>query len=395
MHDRTQVLCILHVSVPIPTYTSSPGCKWCFRIECLEVCVLQMVFSNLCLDNCVGGKSCLESLVSSWTIEKHLCYKKTALGNVSETPTPTTSLKSTAVHLQFVRQYAPHLYRRIFLASKLRRKGDPAIRLPFVLQYASHLYGSTPPICTAILLEKYWGLGSPQRFWSIAKEPSRSGIGSCSGASSGMGRVVDQISTPHEHGWELWCKNHQVVSWHGRARAAEAKALLLLHPEGQTRFRPMQQGEIRSVYTELLCVKTWPLTIVCGSLYLLSLVSSWLREMSGQSKRKICVKKTSLSRNHQDQELAVAQGLAQGWEGWSTKYQQPDARPHQIPAEVWQGQKNPWWVNPQVGPTIGLMCVCVQVSPETLEIEAAWHASLSQLFGCILWSQFTYGWWMW
>ena len=84
------------------------------------------------------------------------------LGNVSETPTPTTCLKSTAVHLQFVRQYAPHLYRPTFLASKLRGKGNPAIRLPFVLQYASHLYGSTPPICTAVLLEKYWGLGSPE-----------------------------------------------------------------------------------------------------------------------------------------------------------------------------------------------------------------------------------------
>ena len=57
--------------------------------------------------------------------------------------------ESTAVHLQFVRQYAPHLYRRAFLVSKLRRKENPAIRLPFVLQYASHLYGSTPPICTA------------------------------------------------------------------------------------------------------------------------------------------------------------------------------------------------------------------------------------------------------
>ena len=86
------------------------------------------------------------------------------MGNVSETPTPTTCLKSTAVHLQFVRQYAPHLYRRTFLASKLRRKGNPAIRLPFVLQYASHLYGSTPPICTAVLLERYLGLGSPERF---------------------------------------------------------------------------------------------------------------------------------------------------------------------------------------------------------------------------------------
>ena len=91
-------------------------------------------------------------------------HRATRLGNVSETPTPTTCLKSTAVHLQFVRQYAPHLYRRTFLVSKLRRKGNSAVRLPFVLQYASHLYGSTPPICTAILLEKYWGLGSPERF---------------------------------------------------------------------------------------------------------------------------------------------------------------------------------------------------------------------------------------
>ena len=65
------------------------------------------------------------------------------MGNVSETPTPTTCLKSTAVHLQFVRQYAPRLYRRAFLTSELRRKGNPAIRLPFVLQYASHLYGSS------------------------------------------------------------------------------------------------------------------------------------------------------------------------------------------------------------------------------------------------------------
>ena len=63
--------------------------------------------------------------------------------------------------------YAPHLYRRTFLASKLRRKGNPAIRLPFVLQYASHLYGSTPPSCTAVPLEKYWGLGSPERFWFL------------------------------------------------------------------------------------------------------------------------------------------------------------------------------------------------------------------------------------
>ena len=56
----------------------------------------------------------------------------------------------------------PPLYRRTFLASKLQRKGNPEIHLPFVLQYASHLYGSTTPICTAILFERYWGLGSPE-----------------------------------------------------------------------------------------------------------------------------------------------------------------------------------------------------------------------------------------
>ena len=87
------------------------------------------------------------------------------MSNVSETPTPTTCLKSTAAHLQFVRQYAPHLYRRAFLASKLRRKGNPAIRLPFctavrlpfVRQYAPHLYGST--------FGKILGVGVTGTFW--------------------------------------------------------------------------------------------------------------------------------------------------------------------------------------------------------------------------------------
>ena len=71
--------------------------------------------------------------------------RRNYLGNVSETPTPTTCLKST-------RQYTsnlygstpPHLYHRTFLASQLRRKGEPAV------PYASHLYCSTPPICTAV-----------------------------------------------------------------------------------------------------------------------------------------------------------------------------------------------------------------------------------------------------
>ena len=66
------------------------------------------------------------SLLEKFSGKFRRCWK---LGNVSETATPTTCLKSTAVHLQFVRQYTPHLYRRTFLASKLRRKGNPAIRL--------------------------------------------------------------------------------------------------------------------------------------------------------------------------------------------------------------------------------------------------------------------------
>ena len=69
------------------------------------------------------------------------CRLVPLMGNVSETPTPTTCLKSTAVHLQFVRQYAPHLYRRAsWLLSFEERE---------TLQYASHLYCSMPPICTA------------------------------------------------------------------------------------------------------------------------------------------------------------------------------------------------------------------------------------------------------
>ena len=97
--------------------------------------------------------------VSQLPVEPPRLKPTTFLGNVLETPTPTTCLKSTAVHLQFVRQYAPHLYRRAFLASKLRRKGNPSVRLPFVLQYASHLYGSTPPICTAVLWKNTGGWG--------------------------------------------------------------------------------------------------------------------------------------------------------------------------------------------------------------------------------------------
>ena len=54
----------------------------------------------------------------------------------------TTCRKRTAVHLQFVRQYASHLHRRTFLASSSEERET--------LQYASHLYCSTPPIYTAV-----------------------------------------------------------------------------------------------------------------------------------------------------------------------------------------------------------------------------------------------------
>ena len=76
---------------------------------------------------------------------------------VSETPTPTGLEESTAVHLQFVRQYPPPICIAVlsWLLSFEERE---------TLQYAFHLYGSTPPICTAVLLEKYRGLGSPESF---------------------------------------------------------------------------------------------------------------------------------------------------------------------------------------------------------------------------------------
>ena len=84
-----------------------------------------------------------------------------SIRRISETPTPTGLGESTAVHLQFVRQYPPHLYHCTFLASKPWGKGNPTVHLPFVLQYTSHLYCSTLPVCTAVPLRKYWGLGSP------------------------------------------------------------------------------------------------------------------------------------------------------------------------------------------------------------------------------------------
>ena len=57
----------------------------------------------------------------------------------SETPTTAISLKSIAIRLQFVLQYASNLY-----CSAFSGKG--------IIQYASHLHRSTPPICIAIRL---------------------------------------------------------------------------------------------------------------------------------------------------------------------------------------------------------------------------------------------------
>ena len=86
------------------------------------------------------------------------------LGNVSETPTPTTCLKSTAVHPQFVWHYVrPPLYRRTFLASNLRGKGNPAIRLPFVLQYASICTAVRPPFVRQYFWKSIGGWG-PEHF---------------------------------------------------------------------------------------------------------------------------------------------------------------------------------------------------------------------------------------
>ena len=133
--------------------------------SCVSLIVSRGVWSLL--------KGLFEVLLASCLIHKTSTRTPRRMGNVSETPTPTPCIKSTAVHLQFVRQYAPHLYRRTFLASKLRRKGNPAIRLPFVLQYASHLYGRTAPICTAVLFEKYWGLGSPKHKETSKKRRGR------------------------------------------------------------------------------------------------------------------------------------------------------------------------------------------------------------------------------
>ena len=76
---------------------------------------------------------------------------------VSETPTPTGLGESAGVHIHCVRQYTLiYLYRGTFPASKPWREGSPTAHLSFVLQDASHLYGRTPPLCTAVLLRKYF-----------------------------------------------------------------------------------------------------------------------------------------------------------------------------------------------------------------------------------------------
>ena len=123
------------------------------------------------------------------------------LGNVSETPTPSTCLKSTAVHLQFVRQYAPHLYRRTFLASKLRRKGNPAVRLPFVLQYASHLYAVRPPFVRQYFWKNTGGWGH-RNVSEILRDPRSAKSASlkgllCDGIMSGvfLGLLPDKITS--------------------------------------------------------------------------------------------------------------------------------------------------------------------------------------------------------
>ena len=133
------MLLLFFISVCLPLSLSL--CLGVSVSLCLYVSVLLSLFLSLSLYLAGVGASANTTL-----------YK---IGQCFGNPTPTTWLKSTAVHLQFVRQYAPHLHRHTFLASKLRRKGNPAVRLPFVLQYASHLYGSTPPICTTVLLENY------------------------------------------------------------------------------------------------------------------------------------------------------------------------------------------------------------------------------------------------
>ena len=119
-----------------------------------------------CLSRTLSRPKCLcllfFFLVRSKELQKN--REEHSMSKEFQKPQPLLVSESTAVRLQFVRQCAPHLYRCTSLTLKRCRKGSPTVRLPFILQYASHLYGSTLPICTAVLLRKYWGLGSPESF---------------------------------------------------------------------------------------------------------------------------------------------------------------------------------------------------------------------------------------
>ena len=103
------------------------------------------------------------------------------MSNISETLTPTTCLKSTAVHLQFVQQYAPHLYRRTFLASlsfeeRETRSTPPictAVRLLFARQCAPHLYGGT--------FGKILGVGVTGTFLTLWANSANSACADCPG----------------------------------------------------------------------------------------------------------------------------------------------------------------------------------------------------------------------
>ena len=89
-----------------------------------------------------GGLSSLPKILRLEVLEFFFlrdCRRKSFNQKSSSNPNPYWSRRSTAVHLQFVRQSAPHLYRCAFLASEPSRKGSPAVHLPS----ASHLYGST------------------------------------------------------------------------------------------------------------------------------------------------------------------------------------------------------------------------------------------------------------
>ena len=86
--------------------------------------------------------------------KKETCNLVESNGHCSGTPNPYN------VSEKYWR-YTSNLYRS--MASKLWRKGNAAVHLQFVLQYASHLYPAVRlPFVPAILLRKYQGLGVPE-----------------------------------------------------------------------------------------------------------------------------------------------------------------------------------------------------------------------------------------